>query len=226
MAAHRENFPVARRKISRYRVKPQVQLRDRSPAESGLDVARCFAFDASPLCYDLVAPRCHPLLGVGAGTATHGVANWSGDGRRRGGPGAFTFWGERSATESALADYGEEQATIAKAAAGSVRASLEALPRVTDPAEKLPRIATRLRALQQPGDVIVLLRPAGTSSLLTLDGKPLRSAPLEARLRAGKADGTWVRLSHADSEEIGLPPRTAIAGSRSSTRMARGAGTW
>jgi len=126
--------------------------------------------------------------------------------------GMLTFWDERQAAQAALADYGAEQAMIARAAAGSVRASLESHAGTRDDDAIRRSFATRLRALEQPGSVIVLVRPPGATGFLTLDGEPATSAPIEARFAQGEADGAWVRLTHADSAALGLPPRTAIAG--------------
>jgi signal transduction histidine kinase len=73
-------------------------------------------------------------------------------------------------------------------------------------------LITRLRALEQPGNVIVLVRRPGLPGFVTLDGSTAASPPIEARFAAGNADASWVRLTHEESMQLGLPPRTSIAG--------------
>ncbi len=126
--------------------------------------------------------------------------------------GAITYWDERRAGEAALADFGVEQAMVARAAAVSLRASLDNPAEAVQQRTLSPSLITRLRALEQPGNVIVLVRRPGISGFLTLDGTTATSPPIEARFAAGQADASWVRLTHAESIELGLPPRTSIAG--------------
>lgn len=126
--------------------------------------------------------------------------------------GVITFWDEQKASESALADFGAEQAMVARAAAGSLRLTLEDLAHVRDDEAVAQELGTRLTALEQPGNVLVLVRRPGKSGFLTVHGGTLSSPPIEARFAAGHADAAWVRLSHPEAIALGLPPRTAIAG--------------
>jgi signal transduction histidine kinase len=125
--------------------------------------------------------------------------------------GVVTYLDEVHAAQAALADYGMEQSMVARAAAGALRASFETSADSGD--EALSRaIRTRLRALEQPGNVLVLVRRPGTDRFLSMDGTQVSSPPLAARFAAGNADAAWVRLTHPEAVALGLPPRTAIAG--------------
>jgi two-component system NtrC family sensor kinase len=126
--------------------------------------------------------------------------------------GVITYWDEEQAAQAALADFGAEQAMVARAAAGSLRASLDDRAGVSEDRASSKNLTPRLRALEQPGNVIVLIRRPGSSGFLTLDGNTVTSAPIEERFAAANADASWVRLTHPQSIALGLPPRTAIAG--------------
>jgi len=125
--------------------------------------------------------------------------------------GSVAFLDEWHAARAGLADYGVEQAMVARAAAGSVRAVLES-SRASDANEVERHVEARLRALEQPGEVMVLLHRPGLDGLRTLDGVTIRSDVLEARFAAGHVDGAWVRVVPEKSVGFGLPFRTSIAG--------------
>jgi signal transduction histidine kinase len=126
--------------------------------------------------------------------------------------GVITYWDEQKAAAAALADFGAEQAMVARAAGGSLRLALEDLAHVRNDETVAQDLGTRVHALEQPGNVIVLIRRPGRSGFLTVNGDTLTSPPIEARFAAGHADASWVRLTHPESIALGLPPRTAIAG--------------
>jgi two-component system, NtrC family, sensor kinase len=127
--------------------------------------------------------------------------------------GAIAYLAERSRDEAAFADFAADQVMLARAAAGELRGSMEAHPGISDVATILATEGKRLRALEQPGDVVVLVRaPGSRPTLVTVDGKEVSSPPLEARFAAPAADATWVRLDHEEAQLLGLPARTAVAG--------------
>ncbi len=114
--------------------------------------------------------------------------------------GALTFWDERQAAQAALADYGAEQAMIARAAAGSVRATLESHAGVRDDDAIRLSFATRLRALEQPGNVVVLVRRPGASGFLTLDHGT--TGDVAADRRALCARGRRRRMGALDARRV------------------------
>ena len=125
--------------------------------------------------------------------------------------GAIAYLEERSRDESAFVDFAADQVMLARAAAGELRASIMSHPTVANDGPTLDDAATRLRALEQPGNVVVLLIPPGSPGLVTLDGVLIRSPPIEARFSASGADGAWLRLTHPEAAAVSLPPRTAVA---------------
>jgi two-component system, NtrC family, sensor kinase len=138
--------------------------------------------------------------------------------------GSVTFIDEMRGTEASFADFAADQAKVARAAAAALqgmpsdRAATAALPDVLNEA------AVRLHALEQPGEVEVFVeRPGAASPLITLDGTPITSAPIESRIAAGNVNGAWVRLAHPEAVALGLPPRTAVA---ALATVDRPEGTW
>lgn len=124
--------------------------------------------------------------------------------------GLVTFADQRNEANAALEDFAAEQATVARAAAGTFALALdERGPGMTEQ-EVFRQGAKRVRALEQPGSVMILLaRPQG---LVTLDGAIVKSPPIEAGLAGGVSAQPWVRLTHPESAALGLPARTSIAG--------------
>jgi two-component system NtrC family sensor kinase len=124
--------------------------------------------------------------------------------------GAAAYWDERREADAALADFGAGEAKVAAAAAAIVRASLDATPETgVDPRES---VAPRLTQLEQPGRIEILLRRPGQKGLETLTGALLRSPPIERAFAHGLGAEPWVRLTHLEAVQLGLPPRTAMAG--------------
>jgi two-component system NtrC family sensor kinase len=127
--------------------------------------------------------------------------------------GSVTFLDEERGAEASFADFAAEQVRVAQTAGAALAADLEGQAAHPDVRDVLREAALRLRALEEPGDVVVLVRPPGMrTGLLTLDGEVLSSGPIEARAAAGVVNGAWVRLNHPESAAIGLPARTAVAG--------------
>ena len=126
--------------------------------------------------------------------------------------GSITYLDEDRAVQASFSDFAAEQARVAETAASALAAGLETRESASV-GDVIQEASTRLRALEQPGLVLVLLKPPGmTQGLLTLDGTPISSPPIEARIAQGSANGAWVRLTHPESAALGLPPRTAVAG--------------
>ena len=131
--------------------------------------------------------------------------------------GTVLYLDEKRATREALADFGDEQAMVAHAAAVS-------LPDLRGASEEdaLHEIARHVKALERPGQMLVLVaRPNG--ALASLDGSSIASAPIED-LVVQRGRQAWVQLTHEEAVALGLPPRTAIAGMADITRA--GGETW
>jgi two-component system, NtrC family, sensor kinase len=123
--------------------------------------------------------------------------------------GAVAYWDEERKAYESLTDFATEQVMVARAAANAFRE----WPGEAQSDDDLVRgAATRLRAIEQPGSILVLLRRPGATDFLKLDGSHIVSPPLAARFASGGADSAWVRLTHPEATALGLPPRTAIAG--------------
>lgn len=120
--------------------------------------------------------------------------------------GAVAYADTRSEANAALRDFAMERVTVARAAAGAFRIAKDA----TDSAI-VEDAAVRLRALEQPGEVHVLVSFPGVVGLKGLDGTVVRSSPIEAYIAKGMFEPPWVRLTHEHSAELGLPARTAMA---------------
>jgi signal transduction histidine kinase len=127
--------------------------------------------------------------------------------------GSVTFLDEERGAEASFADYAAEQARVAQTAAAALAVPLDGQSALSGLDDVLRAARLRLRALEEPGDVIVFVRPPGMKSgLLTLDGVLLSSAPIEAKVASNAGSGAWVRLNHPEAVAIGLPSRTAVAG--------------
>ena len=66
-----------------------------------------------------------------------------------------------------------------------------------------------LSHLERPGELLLLLQPAGSSVFYTSDGRTLATDRLRDALDQGK---TSIRLSRPEASALGLPERTAYAG--------------
>jgi signal transduction histidine kinase len=124
--------------------------------------------------------------------------------------GAAAYWDERREADAALADFGAGEAKVASAAAATVRATLEA--GTFDATDVREAVAPRLSPLEQPGRIEILLRRPGQQGLESLRGAVLHAIPIEAAFARGLEPTPWVRLTHEEAAELGLPPRTAMAG--------------
>jgi two-component system NtrC family sensor kinase len=126
--------------------------------------------------------------------------------------GVITYVDEKRATEASFADFASQQSEVAKAAAAAFSPATGDRGATPDEGQLLQEARMRLHALEQPGEVVVFLKPPlATTGLLTLEGKTVSSPVIEARLAAGASNGAWLRLTHPEAAELGLPPRTAVA---------------
>jgi two-component system, NtrC family, sensor kinase len=106
--------------------------------------------------------------------------------------GAIAYWDNQRESASALDDFAQEQVTVARSAVGTFEAS---------------RSPGALRPIEVPGSVLVLTQSA--IGMVTTQGAPIHSPPLERAIAAGDAS---VRLSRSEAAALGLPARTALAG--------------
>jgi signal transduction histidine kinase len=121
---------------------------------------------------------------------------------------------EAGETRAALEDFQQDQLNLAEAAASLVQARLDATPDTP-----VPAVSRDLRALEQPGQVRVFLRPPG-GDWLSPSGQPV-AAPLLDRAPAG---ARVFLVQRAEAKGLSLPARMAAVGLASSVD-ARG-GTW
>ncbi len=136
--------------------------------------------------------------------------------------GVVAYIDERREAEAALADFGVWQAMAAEGAAATLRAAWPVEGGTK--AEALTLAKKHLARLDKPGQVVLLLHEPDRAGLVALDGSLYRSPPVESRFSAAPTDGSWVRLSHAESVALGLPARTSIVGL--AALDLEGAGRW
>jgi signal transduction histidine kinase len=127
---------------------------------------------------------------------------------------ALTSWDANREATRALAEFGAEQATLARALGAVAAASGK-----TDPRQVLAATA----AVPRPGDTVVLIRPAGAQSFLGTGGQPLASPPVAAAFARGE---TVTRLARPEAAALGLPTRTAWAGLAKVDAGAGAGGRW
>jgi len=122
--------------------------------------------------------------------------------------GLAAFADERREANASLTDFATGQATVATAAAEAMRAAVTA----TSGGKGIASVVTPyLLPLERPGRVEIFLHRSD-DGLRSLDGRVVRSKPIEDRFAAGLLSQPWARLTHDEAASIGLPPRTAIVG--------------
>jgi len=112
--------------------------------------------------------------------------------------GTLAYWDESRRSEEGLADFGEQQASVAEAAALAVRGELS-----TDRA----RVKDLLAGLERDGVRVLIIDPAASAQLL--DGTAIHAASLDDAV-ARKAN--VAQLSRADATQLGFPARKALVG--------------
>ena len=100
----------------------------------------------------------------------------------------------------ALGDFGEEQATLARALAAVVQVA--AHPDARD-------VVADVGAVPRPADTVVLVRRAGDGPFVSGGGRALEAPAVD---RAFARGDTVTRLSRPEAAALGLPTRTAWAG--------------
>ena len=110
-------------------------------------------------------------------------------------------WDAVRESAHALDELGEAQATLAKALVPALNGPAAA----ADADERLGR----LRSVERPKALVVLLHRAGETVFRAPDGGRIHSAPLLEALARGE---TSVRIPRDEAGVFGLPPRMAVAG--------------
>jgi signal transduction histidine kinase len=119
----------------------------------------------------------------------------------------LAYWDEERESKAALEDFAAEQSTLAASLAANLSVRLAMAPegKVTAPADVL----LGAMHVEQPGEVVVLLRAPGSTDFRTMDGHSVTSATLGVALDQGR---TSARLGRPEAAVLGLPERTAFAG--------------
>jgi len=126
---------------------------------------------------------------------------------------------------AALADFAQEQTTLAQSLAGALSAYLSAVrPDVLDGAQAQPARQPELRSVlerylsavvhssaptERASRRIVLLQAPGTTDFRATDGRFVAAPTILAALDQGR---TYLRLAPSEAGQLGLPARTALAG--------------
>jgi two-component system NtrC family sensor kinase len=114
---------------------------------------------------------------------------------------ALAYWDEERESSTALDDFAHEQTTLAVSLAAGLGDRLASLP----PQQAL----APAHGVERPGALRVLLAGPTIEGFLASNGDTVRSSRLEEAV-AAREDS--VRLTRAESQALGLPPRAAIAG--------------
>jgi len=117
----------------------------------------------------------------------------------------LAYWDARRESQAALADFAQEQQTLAVVLAMDVRDRLH----VTGKRASFGQILEGLRSAQRPRANVIALLPPSAREFVTGDGRALPLDPLRGDLLAGH---TSARLTREMAASLGLPARTALAG--------------
>jgi signal transduction histidine kinase len=121
--------------------------------------------------------------------------------------GGAAYWDEERESAAALVVFAQEQSTLARSVAATIRLRLaEEADGDRDPRAVF---AGGLGDLERPGALLVLLLPPSGSRLQASDGRTLSSQPIVDAMAKGDLA---VRLPPPEAAELGLPRRTAVAG--------------
>ncbi len=121
---------------------------------------------------------------------------------------SLAFWDESRESTAAFEDFSAEQATLAKSLAGGLRARLETTTGEPTAAE-LVTILRDARAIERPGELILLVVPPSSTTFVTTDGRAVHAEGILAAFAEGSAS---LRLTREEAASLGLPPRAAVAG--------------
>lgn len=115
----------------------------------------------------------------------------------------LAYYDESREAAAALADFAHEQTTLAQSLAGVLKAHLGD--------EGGRAIARRqMRATEEPQRLSVFLRPPGAPGLQDSAGRPVTGG--DEIVRALGQGSRYVRLAPVQAGDLGLHPRTAVAG--------------
>jgi two-component system, NtrC family, sensor kinase len=117
----------------------------------------------------------------------------------------LAYWDARRESEAALADFAQEQQTLAVALAMDVRDRLHVASKRASFAE----ILHGLRNAQRPRANVIALLPPGAREFVVSDGRAMTLDALRGEFLAGH---TSARLTRETAASLGLPARTALAG--------------
>jgi two-component system NtrC family sensor kinase len=116
----------------------------------------------------------------------------------------LAYWDAARESTAALDQFAERQVTLARALA----AALPARGAIGDPFDDADLLA-RLRTVERPRMLTVLIHRAGEPTLRDPGGATVRSARVIEALGRGSAS---VRIPREEAAAFGLPARTALAG--------------
>jgi signal transduction histidine kinase len=120
---------------------------------------------------------------------------------------ALCYWDVQREWRSAFADFAQEQATLARGIASAMSGG--AASRGTGTEQTPAELLSRVRSVERPSSLRLLLARPGLEGLSTVDGRQVRDAPLEEAIREGVP---WIRVDRDRAPAFGLPRRTAVAG--------------
>jgi len=139
--------------------------------------------------------------------------------------GGLAYIDEEREGAAALADFAQEQTTLAQSLAMALSAQLSSVahdastvsqihlaegPEIPSVLERyLSRMVRPSGAAEQPNRLLVLLQPPDTAKFYTTDGRFIAASEIHAALEQGR---TYLRLAPAEAGRLGLPARTALAG--------------
>ncbi|HVU00313.1 MAG TPA: HAMP domain-containing sensor histidine kinase [Polyangiaceae bacterium] len=119
---------------------------------------------------------------------------------------ALGYWDVTQEWDRALADFAQEQATLAQGLASAVSGRARALGAAPAAANDL---LSDVRSVERPASLRLLLVRPGQGGLSTSDGHSVRDAAVERAVSEGTP---WVRLERNEAPAFGLPRRTAVVG--------------
>jgi signal transduction histidine kinase len=120
---------------------------------------------------------------------------------------ALAYWDAQRESTSALADFAEEQAQLARSVALAVAGRVRFL--ADGSVRENADVFADVRSLERPSIVRLLLMKPGQEGLVTTDQRVVH----DPRVERGVHEGTpWLRLDRTEAPAFGLPERTAVAG--------------
>jgi len=121
---------------------------------------------------------------------------------------ALAYWDARRESESAFADLGRDQATLAQGVAAVVLSHLRDSPKDAPSPPNGALLSDVVRLERANGLRLFVARP-DAPGLTSATGPSVRNDDVERALAAGEE---WVRVRRAEAPSFGLPERTAVAG--------------